>query len=650
MKRSYFPKSMETEDNNLTQKIQQWLAVASTARDTLSFEQVWQSYQDVYGSEPRKIAWQPDEPTIQKSNLSDLMKRAGVKSYSELYEWSIQNRAAFWEIVVEQLNIQLRQPYQQIVDNSQGNGEVNWLVGAQLNIVESCFQAPADKPALTLADESGQTKTLTYGQLEALVNRVASGLQNMGLKPGDAVALYMPLGEEAVAAYLGVVNAGMAAVLIADSFSAQELSSRLKIAKAKAIVTVDAYAYNQKMLNVYSRVKEATPLRAIVVKNQSDTKLRPDDINWDNFLGEPTAETHIGQPDDTISILFSSGTTQEPKAIPWNHLTPIKCAMDGRYHQDIHAEDVVTWTTGMGWMMGPWLIFATLMNQATIALFTGSAASEAFGKFVADTKVSVLGTIPSLVKVWRASKVMESYRWSVRVFSSTGEPSNAEDYLYLMWLNNFKAPIIEYCGGTEIGGGYLTGTVMQPAIPATFTTPALGLELRFRNPNGQLTPVQDGEVFIVPPAIGLSQKLLNRNHHEAYYADSPTFEDGRPLRKHGDNYRILGEYNQTVFYRSQGRADDVMNLGGIKVSAVEIEKVLNQHAVIAESAAVAISPPEGGPEQLVVFYLTNQVVEKEPLKKELQKLISQQLNPLFRIADVVQTESLPRTASNKLMR
>ncbi len=650
MKRSYFPKSMETEDNNLTQKIQQWQLVATTARDALNFEQVWQSYQDVYGSEPRKIAWQPDEPTIQKSNLSDLMKRAGVKSYSELYEWSIQNRAAFWEIVVEQLNIQLRQPYQQIVDNSQGNEEVNWLVGAQLNIVESCFQAPADKPALTLADESGQTKTLTYGQLEVLVNRVASGLQNMGLKPGDAVALYMPLGEEAVAAYLGVVKAGMAAVLIADSFSAQELSSRLKIAKAKAIVTVDAYAYNQKMLNVYSRVKEATPLRAIVVKNQSDTQLRPDDINWDDFLGEPTAETHIGQPDDTISILFSSGTTQEPKAIPWNHLTPIKCAMDGRYHQDIHAEDVVTWTTGMGWMMGPWLIFATLMNQATIALFTGSAASEAFGKFIADTKVSVLGTIPSLVKVWRANKGMESYRWSVRVFSSTGEPSNAEDYLYLMWLNNFKAPIIEYCGGTEIGGGYLTGTVMQPAIPATFTTPALGLELRFRNPGGQLTPVQDGEVFIVPPAIGLSQKLLNRNHHEAYYADSPTFEDGRPLRKHGDNYRILGEYNQTVFYRSQGRADDVMNLGGIKVSAVEIEKVLNQHAVIAESAAVAISPPEGGPEQLVVFYLTNQVVEKEPLKKELQKLISQQLNPLFRIADVVQKESLPRTASNKLMR
>lgn len=642
---------MKTEGSNLSQKIQQWLAVAGTARDTLSFEQTWQAYQNIYEDDPLKVAWQPDESTVQKSNLSDLINQVGMKAYSQLYQWSVQNRVKFWEIVIKRLNIKLKKQYRKILDDSQGNKAVRWLMGAELNIVESCFQAPSDKTALMLADESGETETLTYEQLEALVNQVASGLQNLGLKPGDAVALYMPLGKEAVAAYLGVVKTGMAAVLIADSFSVQELSSRLKIAKAKAIFTVDAYAYNQKMLRVYSRVKEAEAPQAIVVQNLSDAELRPDDISWDNFLGEVTAETHIGQPYETISILFSSGTTSEPKAIPWNHLTPIKCAMDGHFHQDIHADDVVTWTTGMGWMMGPWLIYAALMNQATIALFTGSAASEAFGKFVEETKISVLGTIPSLVKVWRANKIMENYRWAVRVFSSTGEPSNAEDYLYLMWLNNFKAPIIEYCGGTEIGGGYLTGTVVQPAIPSTFTTPALGLELRFRNPEtGQLTPAQAGEVFIVPPAIGLSQKLLNRDHHEAYYAGSPALEDGRPLRKHGDNYQIVGELNETVFYRSQGRADDVMNLGGIKVSAVEIEKVLNQHSAVVESAAVAISPSEGGPEQLVVFYLTNLVVEKDPLKKELQKLLSQQLNPLFRIADVVQKDSLPRTASNKLIR
>jgi len=641
---------MKSNTDNLILKTQLWQTLAASARDLFSFEQTWQLYQTIYQKEPLKVAWHPDDKTLQHANLMALMKEGRVDSYAELYQWSLDNKSIFWKEVLQRLNIKLQSSYQTILDDSDGNEQVNWLPGAKLNIIESCFQAANDKPALIVGDESGTTETLAYGQLEKLTNQVANGLQQQGLAPGDTVALYLPLCKEAIAAYLGIIKAGMVAVLIADSFSAQELKSRLAIAQTKAIITVDAYAYNGKMLKVYPRVMGADAPPAVVVRNQTETVLREEDTNWEDFLGQPKADFQLGDPEETISILFSSGTTQEPKAIPWNQLTPIKCAMDGHFHHDIHPEDIVTWTTGMGWMMGPWLIYATLINKATIAIFTGSAAVPAFGQFVQDTQISVLGTIPSLVKVWRAQRTMEKFRWQVRVFSSTGEPSNAEDYLYLMWLNGFKAPIIEYCGGTEIGGGYLTGTLVQPAIPATFTTPALGLELRFKNADGQLSPSQDGEVFIVPPSIGLSQKLLNRDHHAAYYEGTPVLEDGRVLRKHGDNYRIMGELNETVFYRSQGRADDVMNLGGIKVSAVEIEKVLNQHEAVVESAAVAISPPEGGPEQLVVFYLAEREAETDDLKKELQQLLSQQLNPLFRIKDIVPKDQLPRTASNKLMR
>nr|WKN37730.1 AMP-binding protein [Tunicatimonas sp. TK19036] len=635
----------------LSQKAQLWQTFAQQARALFSFEQTWQMYQTLYQNEPIGIAWQPSKTTVQQSNLASLMHSVGATSYAELYQWSIHHKADFWQQVLQRLNIQFQTSYEKVLDESAGNEQVEWLPGAQLNITESCFQASPEKTALIVADESGQQQSFTYQQLELLANQVGVGVRKMGLAPGDAVALYMPLCAEAVAAYLGIVKAGMAAVLIADSFSAQELKSRLAIAHTKAVITIDAYAYNGKPLQVYNRVKEASAPTAIVVTQQADTQLRAEDTSWTDFLGEAEDVTHIGTPEDTISILFSSGTTKEPKAIPWTHLTPIKCAMDGHFHHDIHPDDVVTWTTGMGWMMGPWLIYATLMNKATLAIFTGSAASPQFGQFVEDTGISVLGTIPSLVKVWRTHKVMEDYRWQVRVFSSTGEPSNAEDYLYLMWLNQFKAPIIEYCGGTEIGGGYLTGTVVQPAVPATFTTPALGLELRFKDAQTNvLKPVQDGEVIIVPPSIGLSQRLLNRDHHEEYYESMPVLEDGRSLRKHGDNYRILAEVEGTAFYRSQGRADDVMNLGGIKVSAVEIEKVLNQHDAVLETAAVAVSPPEGGPEQLVVFYVPQQEVAADILKSELQKMLSRQLNPLFRIQAIVEQTSLPRTASNKLMR
>ena len=636
---------------NILAKAQQWQTFISSEENLSSFEQCLRHYHTLYQGESLPIAWTPDEATIEQAHVTELQRTLGLSSYQELYQWSIQHKGEFWEAAIQKLGISFNQPYQQIIDATQRPENPQWLPGARLNIVESCFQAPDDKVALVVEDEAQRQQAWTYQDLRTLVNRVSSGLQRLGLQPKDRIVLYMPLGMEAVVAYLGILQAGMVAVLVADSFTANELKSRTDIAQAKAVITVDQYPYNGKPLNVYEKVKAAGAPPCVVVNTSDTTTLRTEDHRWEDFLGETKADMHIAEPYDITGILFSSGTTREPKAIPWTHLTPIKCAADAYFHHDVHPEDVVTWTTGMGWMMGPWTIFAALMNRATLALFTGSAATAAFGQFVERNQVSVLGTIPSLVRVWRNSRIMEGYDWGVRVFSSTGEPSNAEDYLYLMWLNRFKAPVIEYCGGTEIGGGYITGATVQPASPATFTTPALGMELLFRNEeDSALRAEQDGEVFIVPPSIGLSQTLLNHEHHEEYYQDTPTTTDGRTLRKHGDNYHIVARVGETVFYKSQGRADDAMNLGGIKVSAVEIEKLLDQHPAITETAAVAVAPPEGGPEQLVIYYITHQEVNSETLKREWQRSLSTELNPLFRIHDLVEQDTLPRTVSNKLMR
>ena len=632
-------------------KAQQWRALVAQRGDSWTFTEAQAHYQSIYADEPVPIAWLPDETNVEQSNIVRTHQALRLSSYADFYDWSITHKAEFWETAIQRVGIVLQQPYTQVLDDTPGPEDAHWLPGAQLNIADSCFQAPANRLALVTSDEQQRERRWTYGELDGLVQQVAAGLTQLGLIPGDRILLYLPLSAEAVASYLGIIRAGMVAVLVADSFSATELERRITLSEAKLVVTVDAYEYNGKPLEVYKRVKQAHAPRSVVVSETTDN-LRAEDLRWSDFLGESSAAAHEAEPYDLISVLFSSGTTNEPKAIPWTHLTPIKCATDGYFHHDIHPTDVVTWTTGMGWMMGPWTIFAALMNRATLALFTGSAASASFGQFVQDVGVTVLGTIPSLVRVWRSTGGMERYRWPVRVLSSTGEPSHPEDYLYLMWLTGFRAPIIEYCGGTEIGGGYLTGSVVQPASPATFTTPTLGTELRFRDEeSGALAPSQAGEVFLVPPAVGLSQQLLNRDHHQEYYAGQPTLDDGRPLRKHGDNYRIVGRVGDTTFYRSRGRSDDTMNLGGIKVSAVEIEKIINQHPAVREAAAVAVAPAEGGPEQLVVHYVAQEeTLDPKELKRELQQSLSAQLNPLFRIQQLVKQPSLPRTASNKLMR
>ena len=342
--------------------------------------------------------------------------------------------------------------------------------------------------------------------------------------------------------------------------------------------------------------------------------------------------------------MFSSGTTGDPKAIPWTHTTPIKSASDGYYHQDIHKNDVVCWPTNLGWMMGPWLVFATLINKATIALYYDMPTGNGFGEFIQNAKVTMLGVIPSFVKYWITSKNMEKYNWnSIKCFSSTGEVSNADEMNYLMQLANNK-PVIEYCGGTEIGGGYVTSTIVQPNIASTFSTQALGGEFVLLNDNHN--KCSKGELFLIPPIMGLSNTLLNRDHFKVYYKGTPTFE-GKLLRRHGDELEEL----ENGYYKAQGRVDDAMNLGGIKVSSVQIEAVLNSLEFIKESAAIAASPENGGPSLLVIFYVENpsHLIENQRLQQAIN-CVKEKLNPLFRVHDLVKIEVLPRTASNKVMR
>ena len=605
-----------------------------------------------YGPPP---AWFPTDEDITEANITRLMAELHIKTYSEFHAWSVANRDTFWQMMINVLDIKTTSTN---TDLQQGaTGIVTNL--ATLNIVESCFSAPPDATAIvTQRENDEELARFTYHELELLTNRVANGLVEIGIEPGDAVAVDMPMNAESVAIYLGIVKAGCAVVGIADSFAPDEIAIRLRIGNAKAIFTQDYINRAGKRLPLYEKVIAANAPKAIVsceVKEAIARTQREGDMTWNDFLSDTETFTVVPcHPDAHTNILFSSGTTGEPKAIPWTHTTPIKCAADAYLHHDIHANDVLAWYTNLGWMMGPWLIYASLINKATIALYNGVPTGRDFGVFVQNAKVSMLGVVPTLVRAWKNTECMHGLDWrAIRAFSSTGECSNPEEMLYLMSLAGYK-PVIEYCGGTEIGGGYVTGTRVQPAAPSTFTTPALGLDFLLYDDRGN--PSDNGEVFIIPPSLGLSTSLLNADHSEVYFAGTP-----RPdLRRHGDAIERLGERLENepwlagIKYRVHGRVDDTMNLSGIKVSSAEIEEVLNVVDGIQETAAVAVSPEDGGPSQLVIYTVLIALESGRPTKQEvhdtLQVALSQHLNPLFRIHDVVIVEALPRTASNKVMR
>lgn len=624
----------------------QWMTISELLADQHSppetYRQIWDS---LFDGDGRRPMWWPNASQIADSNVAKWYQALGLTDYPQFHRWSIENRADFWSQAAQQLGIQFDQTGSEIASDLDSPSQTIWFPNHRLNIIESCLQADPTATAIVSQSPGGELVHTSYGQLRLETNQIANSLVAAGFKPGDRIGVALPMTRWSVPIYLGIVAAGCAVVSIADSFAAPEIRTRLELAQAKAVFTYDLVDRLGKQLPLYDRVKAATELPIIVLPlgDQLQDDIREQDLAWHSFLvADQDFTPIIGSSNDCINVLFSSGTTGDPKAIVWNHLTPLRCAVDGFVHHNIQPGDVVAWPTNLGWMMGPWLIFASLINKASVALFEDAPMASEFGRFVEQAKVTMLGVVPTIVKHWRKTRVMEEFDWrNIKCFSSTGETSQPDEMFYLSSIAGMR-PVIEYCGGTEIGGGYVTSTMQQPNAPSTFTTPAAGLDFYLLDNDNN--PATEGEVYLVPPSVGLSNSLLNRDHFETYYADTPSGPDGQQLRRHGDHFRKVGEY-----FVAGGRVDDTMNLGGIKISSAELERVMNRIDPIRETAAIAVAD-ELGPDRLVVFTVLDRDVAADELVKEMNLRLKQELNPLFRVSQVELVDSLPRTASNKVMR
>ncbi|ETO20828.1 catalytic/ ligase [Reticulomyxa filosa] len=698
----------------------------------------------------------------------------------DTFSWANENREEFWRLITKVLKIQFKERNENdnVIDISKGMESSIYYPKAKMNICDTLLQGSDDRCAIVYMRESEMRANekqppihrISMRELRATVNRIAYALTHKlksVVQVGSAVAIDMPMTWESVAIYLGIIKAGMMVVSIADSFASEAIEVRLRMADTKLIFTQDVIVHTAKDIPLYTRVLRANPPLCVVLPGKSASgehqkepalcvKLRDGDMSWSEFLrdtDETKAEAVYVSSMSRANLLYSSGTTGEPKGIPWHHSTFVKCLSDGYLHQDIRQGDTVAWPTNVGWMMGPWLI-SQLGLGATIALFVGSPVSIDFCRFVELCKVDHLGIIPSMVKSWMHTNATSHCDWScIRRFSSTGEASNPTLYHWVMSQAHYS-PVMEYVGGTEIAGGYLSGTMLQPQLLSSFSCPCFGLNVILldmedcqpiqgigigNEKSGDYFNVQDrsiveGECVVIGPSIGLSVELLNRNHTDVYYTGMDQIQTGAgkiTLRRHGDQLRVL----PNGYYQHLGRVDDTMNLGGIKVSSVGLENVVMRHPLLSkEIAAVAYRQQDVDAEKLVICAVPkdteatfSRIFEKRPLglqiapaknvgvsrvivskvedpnianeqklrlsvlyaingkivwnkpfkavvdvlasaslpiriqfvanqfdvdkiKKELQVLVTQGLNPLFHVHDLFVVQELPRTASGKIMR
>ena len=612
------------------------------------------------------VVWRPDADLLQHSNVARFMTAEGIATFPDLVARSIDEPEWFWDAVVRFLDIRFSQPYEQVLDVSDGIPWAKWFIGGRCNIAATCLDRHADDPvirdraAIIWEGEEGEVRTLTWSELRTLTDRMASGLAARGVKAGDAVGLFLPMVPETVAALFAVAKLGAVFLPIFSGYGADAVAVRLEDASAVALITADGFTRRGKSVAMKETAdaavaKVATVHTVVVVPRlgRTDLPMTPGrDLTLDELtLDQPDRIDAVEvESEHPLFVAYTSGTTGKPKgAVHVHGGFLVKIAQEVAFQTDLRAGERLFWLTDIGWIMGPWEIIGTLANAGTLVLYDGAPDVPDAGRlweFVERHQVNVLGVSPTLIRALMAhgdAPVKAHDRSSLRVLASTGEPWNdAPWHWYFDVVGDGRCPIINISGGTEVGACFLSPHVVAPLSACSLGGPALGMAVDVFDENGHPVRGEVGELVCTKPWPGMTRGLFKNpeRYLETYWSRWPN------VWWHGD-FASVSEDGQWFLH---GRSDDTIKLAGKRLGPAEVETIVVAHPSVMEAAAIGI-PDELKGEALWVFAVVGPgITADEALRADISTNIVAALGPSFKPAQIRFTTALPKTRSAKVLR
>ena len=583
--------------------------------------------------------------------------------------------AWFWDTVLCDLEIGFYKPYSRVVDLSEGKPWARWCIDGEMNIVHNMLDKYAgtstdERIAIKSEVEDETTRTLTYKELREEVNRMATALHSLGLGRGDAIGVFMPMVPEIVVAMLAIIKIGGIFLPLFSGFGAAAIVSRLKDADAKALFT-GAGTYRRGKFCAMKPVADeaasqiATLKHLIVLETAGDRqaeRLPYKTHFWRDLISLSTLNSQLStahtSAEDPMMIIYTSGTTGKPKGAVHTHCGfPIKSAQDMWQGLDLHADETLFWMTDMGWMMGPWEVFGTLLLGATMMLYDGAPdfpGPDRVWSLVDRHKVTALGVSPTLIRALRryGDEIVHRHDLSsLRKFASTGEPWNPDPWMWLFQnVGRGKLPIINYSGGTEISGGIVMGNVLTPMKPCAFSGPLPGMAADVVDENGKSVRGKVGELVIHEPWIGMTRGFWRDPHRyvDSYWSRWPD------IWVHGDWAAV----DDDGLWYILGRSDDTIKVAGKRLGPAEVESILVAHPQVSEAAAVGVPDPIKG-EALVCFCVLKKDANgdvdpsaalRTSLAAELKGNVARDLGKALAPREVFFVPDIPKTRNAKVMR
>ncbi|MGZ7458705.1 acetoacetate--CoA ligase [Pseudomonas sp. Ma2-10] len=612
------------------------------------------------------ILWQPSAKRIGKTRMEAFRRFINqrhdlhVDDYPALHQWSIDQREAFWQAIVDFFDIRFHdQPDAVLVEGAQ-MPSAQWFPGATLNFAEHLLRRRDDAVAVVAIGENGQREQLTWAELAEHVAGFQNSLIAAGVVVGDRVAACMPNTWQTLVAMLATTSLGAIWSCSSPDFGTQGVIDRFGQIEPTVLITCAGYRYAGKAIDQTAKVNEILErlpsLQQLIVVPYARPQARIEHFHtranvtlWDEFYdagGEPDfVPVPFAHP---LYILYSSGTTGVPKCII--HSTGgvlLQHVKEHGLHCDLGPGDRLFYYTTCGWMMWNWLVSALAVDSAVV-LYDGSPfhpAPERLIDLIDDERISVFGTSPKYLATLESSgiKPRESHDLSrLKTLLCTGSALSPQSYDYVYRDLKTDLCLASMSGGTDIVSCFVNSNPLQAVRRGEIQGKSLGMAVEVWNDNGQPVIGEKGELVCTRhfPAIpiGFWNDPQQDKLRAAYFSQFP-------------GVWAQGDYAEQLPHGSMmihGRSDAVLNPGGVRIGTAEIYRQVEKVPQVLDS--VAIGQQWQDDVRVVLFVRLRDGVElDQALEQHIRQVIRANTTPRHVPAKIVAVTDIPRTISGKVV-
>jgi acetoacetyl-CoA synthetase len=604
-----------------------------------------------------RILWNPGTEQKQATAMYRFMRQQGFDAYDDLYQWSIDESAAFWESLCEFCDVRFDKPATTTLACPDNIMDAGWFAGSELNFAAHLLRHSGERAAIVFCGEDGTRKELSFDQLQQAVAATAAGLRRIGVVKADRVAGFLPNCPEAIIAMLATASIGAIWSSCSPDFGVNGVVDRFGQIEPKVLFVTDGYYYNGKRIDskaVVAGIVEAIPSIAVTVVapflNDSVGSMPATNATaWDDFLVagaklsfEPVAFDH------PLCIMYSSGTTGVPKCIVHGHGgSLLQHLKEHVLHTNLSDADRLFYFTTCGWMMWNWLV-SGLAAGTTLVLYDGSPFFDdgrVLWSMAERERVTVFGTSAKYISALEKAGVRpkDEFRLAdLRAVLSTGSPLAPESFDYVYDAIGSDLQLASIAGGTDILSCFAIGNPILPVRRGELQCRGLGMAVQIFDDSGTAVVEQHGELVCTKPFPSAPVCFWNDKDNARYRA--AYFERFPGIWAHGD-FAELRKGGGMVIH---GRSDAVLNPGGVRIGTAEIYRQVEKLDEVVES--IAIGQNWNDDVRVVLFVVLCADVElDDDLQKRIRAVIRKNTTPRHVPTKIVDVADIPRTKSGKIV-